>query len=227
MITELLFKNNRNTFVAANKDFIGAVYENILGKKPHHNKAEEYKIAEDAFDESCNTYEKSQGNFFFYSEAAIKNSLINFCRKSEGKYKFSFGTEEYSGITSDGKYKSDQFQLYAENQKRAEEIMILNKELSIFDLTMESLADKCPQNTDSRNIFLNTAVLCSSYENIISYIYEKKHVPVKETIGLTGISKNLMEKYEGYLILLIILFSSDEYLYIKSYLNIKVEEKDG
>lgn len=55
----------------------------------------------------------------------------------------------------------------------------------------------------------------------------KRHLPVKEIIEMTDVNKKLTEKYEGYLILLIILFSSDEYLYIKSYLNIKVEEKDG
>lgn len=227
MITEPLFKVNRNRFLGDNKDFINTVTEKILGKRLYLKKDEKYKTAEAAFDESCDTYQESMGNFFCYAEALIKNSVINHCREAGDKYKFSFGTEEGSGITSEEKYKSDQFQLYAENSERAEEIRLLNKELSIFDYSIQSITDSCPENTDSRNRLLNTAVFCSADKAIISYIYENGHLPVKEIMELTNANKKLIEKYEGYLILLIILFSSDEYLYIKSFLNIKVEEKDG
>lgn len=227
MIIEPLFKDNRNKFLNGNKDFICAVTEKICKKKPDPEKDEIFKIAENAFNDTCDTYEESEGNFFCYAEASMKNAVINYCRKSRGKYNFFFDTEDNEGSSLQEKYRSDQFQAYAENSRRAEEIKIFRKELSIFDYSVESITDSCPQDADTRNILLNTAMLCSADETIISGMYEKRHLPVKEMIEMTDVNKKLTEKYEGYLILLIILFSSDEYLYIKSYLNIKVEEKDG
>lgn len=227
MIADLLFKNNRDKFLGDNKNFIHSAIEKVLGKKPLSDKDEKFKIAEDAFNESCDTYEESDGNFFCYAEAFIKNSIIGFCRKSKGKYNFVFYEEETTESAPQDKYKSDQFQIHSENSRRAEEIELLNNELSIFDYSIKSITNSCPQSIDSRNILLNAAMICSADNDMISCIYEKRHLPIKEIADLACVSKRLITKYEGYLILLIILFSSDEYLYIKSYLNIKAEEKDG
>jgi RNA polymerase sigma factor len=72
---------------------------------------------------------------------------------------------------------------------------------------------------------LNIALSCVREEELVEKIKAKKVLPLKEIIEKLSINKKLVERWRKYIIALIIILSGD-YPYIRSYLNIKVGERD-
>jgi RNA polymerase sigma factor len=122
----------------------------------------------------------------------------------------------------DYKTSMENYEVETENKIRAEEIILFSKELKEYKLDFNSLVEASPSHKDTRNSLLNIAFICVKEENILTYVKQKKQLPVKEIVLLTGSNRKLIEKWRKYILILLLLLSSDEYPYIKSYLNIKV-----
>ena len=84
------------------------------------------------------------------------------------------------------------------------------------------LVESSPSHKDTKDKLLNLAFICSKERSIVDYIYNNKMLPVKQICLFTGENRKFIEKWRRYIITLILIFSNNEYIYIRSYLNIKV-----
>jgi RNA polymerase sigma factor len=215
---------DRDAFIELNKDFIYKTTYNVCKRSISWQNDDELSIALIAFNKACDNYEESKGDFFGYCRVIIRNALIDFFRKNGQNPLLTFDDDDSTIDYIDSKLSMDQFSIAVENAHRAEEISLFSKELSKYGLDFNVLADSSPSHTDTRSALLSLATTCSNNESILQYIKNKKLLPLKEICLFTGANKKTLEKWRRYLLALILILSSSEYPYIKSYLNIKAGE---
>jgi RNA polymerase sigma factor len=217
---------SRNDFIEESKSFIYSVACKVCRRKLNWANDDELSIALIAFNKACDTYSDNKGNFYSYGRALIKNALIDFFRKAGNVpyLMFESDSEEMEYV----EYKSSitSYEKQIENSMRAEEIVLFSKELEKYGLNFSLLLNSSPSHKDTRNTLLNIAFVCINEETILSSIKAKGNLPVKEIMLLTGNNRKLIEKWRRYILVLILILSSSDYPYIKSFLNIRVGERD-
>jgi RNA polymerase sigma factor len=221
---DILNARNRNDFIEENKKFIYKIAYSVCKRNLNWNNDDELSIALIAFNNACDNYNESKGDFHSYSKIIIRNALIDFFRKSNFTPYLVFDSEDEDLDYIDHKISMKQYDIVSENTKRAEEIALFSKELNQYGLSFNTLIDSSPSHSDTRNTLLNIAFTCSKNSEILGHLKGKKLLPIKSISLLTGANKKLLEKWRRYIIALILILSSSEYSYIKSYLNIKVGE---
>ncbi|WP_040214240.1 sigma factor [Clostridium polynesiense] len=219
-----LLQTNRDNFIEENKGFIYNIACSICKRKLDWKNDDELSIALISFNNACDSYDEGKGAFPSYAKVLIKNSLIDFFRRSQHIPYLIFDKEDENFDYVDYKSSMVEFNKYQENLQRAYEISVFSKELAEYRLSMEDLVKSSPSHADTRNVLLNAAFVCSKEKAIINYIRVRKTLPIKEMILLTGHNRKFFDKWRRYLLVLILILSSSNYPYIKSYLNIKVGE---
>jgi RNA polymerase sigma factor len=217
---------NRDDFIAQSKAFIYTTTYNICKRKLYFENDDELSISLMAFNNACNTYKADKGNFYSYARVLIKNALIDYFRKSSKVPYVIFDENDETMDFIDYKSSISKFNIDSENNRRAEEIALFSKELLEYKLDFGSLIKASPSHKDTRDSLLNLAFKCIQEQSILDYIKHKRLLPVKEIILLTGNNRKLIEKWRKYILILILILSSNEYPYIKSYLNIKVGDRN-
>ena len=224
MEKEPLLMNNRNNFIEENKGFIYNTASRVCNRKLDWINDDELSIALMAFNGACDTYDDNKGNFFGFAKVLIKNSLIDFFRKAKNTPYLMFQDEEEMCNYIDNKGALIEFEKEQETLRKAEEIALFSKELKKYKLSINDLVESSPSHVDTRNTLLNIAFKCSKEEHIINYLINKKNLPLKEIIILTNTNRKVLEKWRKYILVLILIFSSSEYFYIRSHFNIEVGE---
>lgn len=224
MDNNFLSSKNRNKFINDNKNFIYSCTQKICKRCLNWENDDELSISLIAFNKACDSYKKLKGNFYSYASTLIRNSLIDYFRKSSKNPYITFDNDNEGNDYINFKTSLSNYEIECENKKRAEEIAYFSKELTEYKIGFNDLIKSSPKHTDSREHLINLAYICSTNEDIILYIKQKKMLPVSQIILLTNEKRKFIEKWRKYIIALILLLSSSEYPYIKSYLNIKVGE---
>jgi len=217
---------SRNDFIEKNKKFIYSITSNICKRNLQWENDDELSIALIAFNNACKTYMENKGNFFSYAKVLIKNALIDYFRKASNNPYLIFNSDEKELEFIDTKNSLTNYEIQQENLTRSEEIMTFSKELNEYKLSFEVLVEASPTHKDTKNKLLNLAFICSKEADIVDYIYSNKMLPVKQICILTGENRKLIEKWRRYILALILIFSNNDYMYLRSYLNIKVGDNN-
>jgi len=218
--------DNRDEFIAQSKAFIYNTTYNICKRKLYFENDDELSISLIAFNNACNTYNENKGNFYSYAKVLIKNALIDYFRKSSKVPYVVFDEDDDIKDFIDNKNSLTKYNIDSENNRRAEEIALFSKELLEYKLDFSTLIKSSPSHKDTRDSLLNIAFKCIKEQHILDSIKSKKLLPVKEIILITGSNRKLIEKWRRYILILILILSSDDYPYIKSYLKIKVGDRN-
>ena len=222
---DALFPENRSDFIEANKGFVYSTTSKLCKRHLTWENDEELSIALMAFNIACEKYDKTKGNFYGFGKTIIKNALIDFFRKNKSSPNLIFDNNNGSMENFiDGKNSINNFDIQIENQLRAAEINLFSEELLKYKIDFNSLINLSPSHKDTRNNLLNVAFLSAREDSILSYLKTKKRLPTKEIIILTASNRKLIEKWRIYIISLILILINHEYVYLKSYLNIKEGE---
>lgn len=221
----LLEKENRDDFIKQNKNFIYKITSNLCGRKLDWENNDELSIAMIAFNKACDTFENTRGNFYSYSKTVIKNSIYDYFRSCKNTPFLTFNDTDDSFTYLDNIQSIDKHEMIKENEMRAEEIKSFSKKLESFGIDFNSLINNSPKHKDSRDRVLNLALLCLKNEKILCYINEKHRLPIKDIISISNENRKFIDRWRIYLISLIIILSSNDYMYLKTYLNIKVGDK--
>lgn len=217
---------DKNKFIEENKNFIYGCTYKICKRILHWENDDELSIAMIAFNKALDTYNHTKGNFHSYAKVLINNSIIDFFRKDKNNSLLVFDNNEEAFTYIDYKNSINQYELKKESEQRIDEINALKNELVNFKLTFTDLINHSPKHIDTRSHLLNIALCCTRSDDISTYIRKNKSLPIKQIILLTGCNRKLLERWRKYIIVLFLIMSNDEYLYLKSYLNISVGDKN-
>lgn len=218
---DVLLSDNRSNFIEANKGFIYSTASKLCKRNLSWENDEELSVALIAFNTACDKYDETKGNFYGFSKVIIKNALIDFFRKNQASPSLIFENNDGNINYVDEKNSLKNYETQIENQFRVDEITLFSEELSKYKIDFNSLIDLSPSHKDTRSNLLNVAFLCSREITILNHLKTKRRLPTKEIIILTASNKKLIEKWRIYLISLILILSNPEYVYLRSYLNIK------
>ncbi len=218
---DALILENRSNFIEANKAFIYSTTSKICKRHLLWENDEELSISLMAFNKACEKYDISKGTFYGFCKIIIKNALIDFFRKNKNSPTLIFDNSNDSLGYINEKSSINNFEIQIENEFRANEISLFSQELVKYKINFDSLISFSPSHKDTRNTLLNIAILCTREQSILHHLKTKKRLPIKEIIILTSSNRKLIEKWRIYIISLILIITNPEYVYLKSYLNIK------
>lgn len=221
---DALISENRSNFIEVNKGFIYSTTSKICKRNLIWENDEELSISLIAFNMACDKYDKTKGNFYGFSKVIIKNALIDFFRKNKTSPSLIFDNTKGSIDYIDGKNSINNFEIQIENEFRADEINLFSEELLKYKINFDSLINLSPSHKDTRSNLLNVAFICAREDSILNHLKTKRRLPTKEIIILTASNRKLIEKWRIYIISLILILINPEYVYLKSYLNIKEGE---
>ncbi len=221
---DALFPENRSDFIEANKGFVYSTASKLCKRNLNWKNDEELSIALFAFNIACEKYDETKGNFYSFGKIVIKNALIDFFRKNKTSPYLRFENDEGGLDYIDGKNSINNYEIQIENKFRVDEIDLFSEELLKYNISFNSLINLSPSHRDTRNNLLNVAFLCARKESILSHLRTKRKLPTKEIIILTNSNRKFIEKWRIYIISLILILANPEYVYLKSYLNIKEGE---
>ncbi|MCT8977126.1 RNA polymerase sigma-I factor [Clostridium sp. CX1] len=219
--------DNRNDFIERNKKFIYNTTASICKRTLQWENDDELSIALIAFNNACDTYVENKGNFLSYAKVLIKNALIDYFRKSSNNPYLIFNSEDEDTEYIYDKDSLTNYEIEQENLRRSEEIIAFSNELKRYKLSFEDLVKSSPSHKDTKDKLLNLCLACSNEASILEYIKSSKKLPVKEICILAGANRKFIEKWRRYILTLILIFSNKEYIYLRSYLNIKVGVYNG
>ena len=222
----MLVNKDRDKFIAENKTFVQNTANNICKKRVCWENDDELSIALIAFNSACENYKESKGNFFSYAKVVIRNALIYFFRKGKNNDYLVFANDDDNEKDYiDSRLSLSEHEKQIENKLRKEEIKMLSAELIDYQLAFSDLVNSSPSHRDTRDEILTIVFRCIKDNSIVEHIKNKKRLPVKQIIILTGKNRKYIEKWRRYILALIIILSNENYNYIKSYLNLKLESE--
>lgn len=219
-----VINSSRSEFIESNKGFIYRTACSVCKRKLDFDNDDEVSIAMIAFNNACESYNEKYGNFFSYAAVVIRNALIDYFRKSKNSPVAVFSDDDQLDYI-DYRASMRDYELKVENEFRAQEINELSGELKAYGIDFESLVSCSPKHKDTRDALLNIALYCVRDAELLDKIRTKKALPVKELTERLGTNKKMFERWRKYIIALVVILAGD-YPYIKSYLNIKVGEKE-
>ncbi|WBW98218.1 sigma-70 family RNA polymerase sigma factor [Oceanirhabdus sp. W0125-5] len=223
---EKLNKENRDKFIKENKSFIYKSASSICNRKLSWENDDELSIAMIAFNKSCDVYEDSRGNFYSFSRMVIRNSIYDYFRKKKNTPYLTFQKEDEDFDYIDVTQSISEHEKKVENNNRADEISILKDELSKYDISFDTLISASPKHKDTRDHLLNLAFSCAKDDTIVEHIKTKKRLPAKKIIDTFNEKRKFIERWRNYLLTLIIVLSNDEYIHVRTYLNIKAGDNN-
>ncbi|MGE5628956.1 MAG: sigma factor [Solirubrobacterales bacterium] len=220
-------KFHRDEFINDNKQFIYTTAYNVCKRKLEWENDDELSISIIAFNKACDIYDESKGSFFSFARVIIRNSLIDYFRKKSNNMLLFFGDDEENQEQLYVKNSISNYEMEIDNKALAEEIREFTLEIESYKLNLEKIIDSAPTHSDTKNNLLNIAFKCSGEKAVTEYIHKYKMLPVKQIALLTQSKIKLIERWRKYLLVLILIFTNENYIYIKSYLDIKAGVQYG
>lgn len=217
-------KENRSKFIEESKDFIHRTACDFCSRQLLWD-SDEINVSLIAFNRACE-YEKGMNcNLLGYAAALIKHSLFQYYIKSDKTPFFIFYDEnkaysEYLNTLSE-------FETYFEEHARMIELTLLQSELNTFGIHIEDIYNKKYSDINEKNQILNASVKFIQNENILENNLSKAMFKPKYISDKTNCDISLLSKWQKYFIFLTVTLSSDKYIYLQQFLNIRVGDDNA
>ena len=206
--------------IEENKTFIYNTCEYFCNRPLDWSKDQELNIALIAFNRACESQNEMNTNFLGYAYILIKSSLIQYYIKSQESISLNFESEnktylEYLASLND-------FEIYFEDKSRAMEIALLSKELKKYKISFKSLQSIKFEDKLLKTDLLNLTLSICKDNSLIEDILLNKRFDLNSLSPLAHLEGSVIKKYKKYIIMLLLVFSSENYIFFKAYLNIRV-----
>lgn len=216
---------SRDYLINTNRGFIRRVSSYICKRNLDWANDDELSIALMAFNEAIDSYNQDKGlQFLSYCRMLINSRLIDYFRKNAEKTVALSSLEEEELYMIESREAFDRYSIANAAEERSLEVRLLNKELSDYGLSMADLTVNCPKHRDTRMTLFKTALLCSESRDIIHSLKKNRMLPIKSIENLAGVKRKFLEQWRKYMVALLIILSSDEYIHIKEYIDFGREE---
>ncbi|MFB1051147.1 RNA polymerase sigma-I factor [Paraliobacillus sp. JSM ZJ581] len=220
----------QNELLRAYKPYIAKCVSEVCKRYIDPKKDDEFSIGLFAFYEAINCYSETKGSSFLsFARLVIKRKTIDYIRKERAKSvvvsldKVQENEKLENPLEIDAANKA--FRIQQDNWNRRQEILLLNKQLQAYKLSISELVKVSPKHKDARRNAINIACLLYNDMEMRNFILKKKRIPMKQLVQKVDVSKKTLERNRKYILAIFIMLDG-EFIYlqdcIKEQLNIDI-----
>lgn len=212
----------RNDLIESNRGFIRRISSYIAKRNLDWSNDDELSIALMAFNEAIESFNPDRGmQFYSYCRMLINSRLIDYFRKNGSQTVPLCAVDEDSLNNIENEEAIDKYILSNEQEERAIEIRIFSNELKEYGLSIGDLTQNSPKHRDTRKQLFEVAASAAKNRDIIRNLKKTRLLPIKNIMEITGVKRKLLEQWRKYLIALMVIMSSDEYVFLKDYIDFR------
>lgn len=194
-----------------------------LRSAPEQND-ELFSVAQMSFYEAVKSFDAGKGHFFPFAKQVVRNSMIDHVRKAYRKAENTVPLEQELDV--DGKPMSSllgkvSIERHGKEERQrliAEELGHFRKELANWKISMETLVKESPKHASLRATYRDVVVAVLGSPSVMSTIFDKHYLPVKEISKLTGLPQKKIERARTF-ILAAILIKKGDYEFLSDYVE--------
>lgn len=217
---------SRDYLIETNRGFLRRVSSYICKRNLDWANDDELSIALMAFNEAVDSYNFEKGlQFLTYCKYVIKTRLIDYFRKNSNNAVILSSIEEEELFVIESRDACERYTITSAAEERACEVRLFNEELLCYGLSVTDLTYNSPKHRDTRKMLFQIAVRCSKDKEIIYFLRKNRMLPIKDIENKENIKRKFLEKWRKYIIALLIIISSDEYTYLKEYIDFDGKEE--
>lgn len=175
-----------------------------------------------ALNEAIERYDLSEGKSFEnYVRLIVKSRLSDYFRSEKRKTsgQVAWDSREEDEFESSPAEIASSMESYAEqqlSQSLAEELMLYDEVLQEYGILLERLEEDSPDHQDTRKRLIQIAKEFCRRPDHLQHLDKTKQLPLKAMLGWAEVSRKTLERNRKYLIAIIIIYSSSEFVHIRS-----------
>ncbi len=199
-------------FIESYKPFIRAETAKFLKTVPDERHDDELSIAMIAFYEAIQQYSHMKGAFLSFAARLIRNRLIDYLRQNvrhQGLVELDAptGDEQDSSLLEIIPEESNPTEEKMQRQVAVEEIQELRVQMSLFNVSLTDLVDKCPKQKRTLQACQDAAKVAVLDRKLMDQFMKNKKLPITRMAKLSGVSSKTLERHRDYLIALLLIYS--------------------
>lgn len=221
----------RNQFITDYQPYVAKAASRFCKRYVDPARDDEFAVALSAFNEAIDQFAPQAGRSFLgFAETVIRRRLIDFLRKEQ---RFSQQVP-YSSFESEDDEENivnpveihqaiREYEKQKDMEERGSEIVELNRVLGEFDIRFSDLVDGSPKHVDSRQAITRIGIQLSLESSLMRILLEKRMLPIKELLAVSGVSRKTLERNRKYIIAIAIIYNGP-YPYLRDYLRFAVSD---
>lgn len=180
--------------------FLIRTVSNTTGRYVSVEHDDTFSIALSAFAEAVGRYEPERGSFLPFAGLVIQSRLRTYMERERRREEtVSLDAMSEAGQEAAAPEAEEESDLH-------EEIVLLQRELSLFGLTLETLADEAPRHQDTRERALDIAERSSQDAPTVEETYRKRKLPVRRVARLCGATEKIVKGSRHFILTAMLIF---------------------
>ena len=219
-----LSKDEMERLIDDFKAFLHARVYRYAFQSDESQKEEMFGTAMMAFYESIQKYDAEKGHFFPFANKIVCERLIDYNRKAFRSRGATVPLEDEdedqtsSQSAAINKISVHTYEAQRSQESLVEEIEQLKAELSVWGITMASLARQSPKHKKLREEYKMIVSTIIQAPDIIQTIQIKRYFPIKAISAISGLPPKKLERARNFILASVIIKMGD-YQYLSEYLN--------
>lgn len=198
---EMISIDHLDELVNRHMAFLIRTVSNTTGRYVSVEHDDTFSIGLSAFAEAVERYESERGNFLAFAGIVIQSRVRTYMER-ERRWQETASLDEMneSGQEVAAPEAREESDLH-------EEIVLLQKELALFNLTLETLADEAPRHQDTRDRALDIAERSSQDTETVDETYRKRKLPVRRVARLCAVTEKIVKGSRHFILTSMLIFA--------------------
>ena len=194
--------------------FIRSEAAKFMKRIPVEGQDDELSIAMFAFYEAILAYQPSKGAFLHLAALAIRNRLIDFCRREQrhqGILSLDASDSQEDSPSALLEKLEDPKDAIGELEHRRstkQEISVFSQELASFGLSLSQVADSCPKQERTLCACMKALEYAKKHPSLLEQMVQKKKLPLRQLCEGAGVERKTLERHRDYMIAILLAYTN-------------------
>jgi len=191
----------KEKFIEKYKPYLLKTISSTLGRFVDPESSEEYSVGLMAFNEAIDGFDPDKNTSFTnYCNLVVNHRIIDYIRKkNKDKNVIPFSYFEEKNDFEEKYLISDSHYQY-ENIEVKEEVLLFEKQLKQFGITLEDLVVHSPKHKDSRELYISIARILAENEELYNKMIQKRCIPLSELMSFVNVHRKTIERNRKFII---------------------------
>lgn len=188
--------------------FVIKTVSNHINRYLESENSEEYSIGLEAFNEAIDKYESSRGNFISFAELVIKSRITDYLRKVK-KHSMTLSIDQLEKGEEKWSHDNLRTEDFTERIALKDEIQILEKRLSAFEISFQDLVEEAPKHSDTRGKAIEISKYIVGHQELKDELMRKKTLPSSRLVQETNVTIKMLKRSRKFIIATALILDSD------------------